>query len=199
MDDGQPSRKRGAYKRYKLDSSVPIPRQTLHNWRKQVKCSSTVPAPDREVDNPYPDASVTGAREIETGEVSEDDRDDHYIGGDSDGYDGYSSSSEDEGDSQPSPAPTLLYEGAQISEEMGMMLVLSMATKHRLTLSALADILKVMSLHLPSGTPVPPSYKSVYRLLKKVATMGGSLSSATLSHRYIPNHTYSVCIKATGI
>ena len=47
------------------------------------------------------------------------------------------------------------------------MLIMSLASKHKLTYSALADILKVICLHLPADS-IPASYKSVYRLLKNV-------------------------------
>ena len=77
----------------------------------------------------------------------------------------------------------LLYPGAKISEDMGVALLMSMATKHKLSFSALADILKVLCMHIPAGTPVPTAYKFVYRLLKKVATVGSSISTATVTHR----------------
>ena len=61
----------------------------------------------------------------------------------------------------------MLYPGAGLSQEMGMMLIMSLASKHKLTYSALADILKVICLHLPADS-IPASYKSVYRLFKNV-------------------------------
>ena len=83
----------------------------------------------------------------------------------------------------PSPTHSLLYEGAQISEDMGMMLLMCLATKHKMSFSALADVLKVVCMHLPAGTSVPTAYKSVYRLLKKVAAKGSDISMATAAHR----------------
>jgi len=66
----------------------------------------------------------------------------------------------------------LLYPGAKISEDIGVALLLSMVTKHKISFSALADILKVMCMHFPAGTPVPTAYKSVYRFLMKLLYSG---------------------------
>ena len=60
---------------------------------------------------------------------------------------------------QSNPAHQSLYPGAQITEETGAMLILSLATKHRLTHSAISDILRVASMHLPEGTN-PTFYRS---------------------------------------
>ena len=53
---------------------------------------------------------------------------------------------------QSRPAHQPLYPGAQIDEETGIMLILSLANKHRLTHSALSDIVRVVTMHLPQGT-----------------------------------------------
>lgn len=48
------------------------------------------------------------------------------------------------GDGQPASSPgTLLYEGAQITEDVGMALALSMAMRHKLMLSAVGDLCKI--------------------------------------------------------
>ncbi len=72
------------------------------------------------------------------------------------------------GSTTTSPA---LYPGAQITEEVGVMLVMSLAARHNLTNTALADILKVVTLHLPLGC-APTAYSSVYKLLKHAASLG---------------------------
>ena len=60
---------------------------------------------------------------------------------------------------QFSPAYQPLYPGAQITEETGIMLILSLANRYRLTHSAVSDILQIVAMHLPQGTK-PKSYRS---------------------------------------
>ena len=92
------------------------------------------------------------------------------------------------------PCPPPLYPGAQITEKMGTMLILTIATKHRLTRSAISDILRVVSMHLPEGTNPKPyrsgfhfSYdhnitsRSLYHLFKRVN--GSSSHSPAIVHR----------------
>ena len=57
--------------------------------------------------------------------------------------------------SEPSPAHPL-YSGAQIEEGMGVMLLLSLAMRHKLTYTAFADIIKVINIHLPKKSALPP-------------------------------------------
>lgn len=58
---------------------------------------------------------------------------------------------------------------------------MSLASKQKLTISTLADILKMICLHLPADS-IPASYKSVYRLHKKTAALG-ERTSHQLAHR----------------
>ena len=58
-----------------------------------------------------------------------------------------------------------LYPGARVSEAIGTLMVHSLAMKHGFTKAALADVLKVVSLHLPAAN-VPSSYRSVHCLLR---------------------------------
>ena len=58
-----------------------------------------------------------------------------------------------------------LYPGARVSEDIGTLIVHSLAVKHGFTKAALADGRKVVSLHLPTAN-VPSSYRSVYCLLR---------------------------------
>ncbi len=60
---------------------------------------------------------------------------------------------------QSSPTHRPLYPEAKITEERGIMLILSLANRHRLTHSAISDILRVISMHLPKGIE-PTSYRS---------------------------------------
>ena len=55
--------------------------------------------------------------------------------------------------------------GARVSEAIGTLMVHSLAVKHGFTKAALADLLKVVSLHLPPAN-VPSSYRSVHCLLR---------------------------------
>ena len=160
-------RKRGPYKRYLTEPSRRIPRQTRYNWRVRSRIlSSTHDSIDRsqevhdhEDDGPCEDQGVPEDAGSESDRVEVE-----------------------EGGADRSPSH-LLYPGAKISEDIGVALLLSMATKHKTSFSALADILKVLCMHFPAGTPVPTAYKSVYRLLKKVATLGNDMSTTTVTHR----------------
>ncbi len=60
------------------------------------------------------------------------------------------------------------------------MLLLSLATRHKLTNVAFSDVVKVVSLHLPVGC-APSSYVSVYKLIRAVAT-SQELGSAKIVH-----------------
>ena len=74
----------------------------------------------------------------------------------------------------PSPALLALYPGSCISEATGTLLLRSLAAKHRLTRSAMGDILQVLTLHMPENT-APMSYASHYRLF-------GSVRSSSRAH-----------------
>ena len=78
-------------------------------------------------------------------------------------------------------SPALLYPGAETSEEMGILMTTSLDAKHKLTYSALGDILRVICIHLPAGT-LPTPYKSLYCLLKAVGNHS-SLGSSNIVHR----------------
>ncbi len=155
------SKRRGPYKRYLSDQLFRIPRQTRHNWRERERASTdSSPAHldlTEALDNVEPNTSA-GASVIDScGEENEESEfSEMEVDSDPESFDGdgTASSVEEEGgattDSQPSHAPhPLLYEGAQITKEIGVKLLLSLATRHRLTLSALGDILKLVSVHLP--------------------------------------------------
>ena len=73
-------------------------------------------------------------------------------------------------------AEKLLYPGAQISEEMGKLLIQSLTMKHGLTKAAVADILQLVRLHMPADC-APASYKSVHRFYSE-----SNLSSAKEMH-----------------
>ncbi len=176
----------GPYKRYLLDPSVRVPRQTRYNWRQLQRLS---PAHCDEPDALGQSSSDVGL-ELPSGhdEVGDGDGDDTDAEADSDresvndsDADTTESSDEEGGATEmhaSGPAP--LYPGAQITEEMGVKLL---ATRHRLSFSALGDILKLVTVHLPSHAPVPPAYKSTYMLMKTITSMGGNMSNATISHR----------------
>ena len=75
----------------------------------------------------------------------------------------------------PSPEPPAaggntvqepLYPGAQITEAMGLHLLHSLALRHGLTQAALADVLRVVCLHVPAAHDIPTSYRSVHCLLR---------------------------------
>ena len=163
-------RRRGPYKRYLTDPTARIPRQTRFNWRKQPRISS----PTHHGSAPSNcDTSASSASEGEDDATREpqdsDSPEDNRSGSDN------ADLSDDGIGAHPSPTHSLLYEGAQISEDMGMMLLMCLATKHKMSFSELAD-LKVVCMHFPAGTSVPTAYKSVYRLLKKVAAMESDLA-----------------------
>ena len=67
--------------------------------------------------------------------------------------------------------------GPQVSVEEGIMLILNLAWRHKLTNIALSDVLKVICFHLPENS-IPAPYKSLYRLLKSVSS-----SSDAITHR----------------
>ena len=61
------------------------------------------------------------------------------------------------------------------------MLILTLAWKHKLTNSALTDLLKVICLHLPREQ-IPGPYKSVYRLLKTMPKLQDSTGTHKVIH-----------------
>ncbi len=188
-------RKRGPYNRYLTDPTAIVPRQTRHGWRKRSRLESdladiepidpthiaptTVSVPGAFADVGE-DGSVVEVVPDPTTDLITAERE-FTVENEGGGAEELEASDDDESDVQSSCTP-LLYEGAQISEEMGVGLLLSMATRHRLTMSALGDLLKLITMHLPSGVPVPQPYRSVYMLLKSVAKCG-NLNDETISHR----------------
>jgi hypothetical protein len=80
-------------------------------------------------------------------------------------------------DSSPTPL-----QGAQISQEMGVLLLLSLTVRHNLTYSALADIMKVICTHFPPDAD-PTPYKSIYRLLKSMHAIGQHITTSRIVHR----------------
>ena len=158
-------RKRGPYKRYLLDPTAPVPRQTRFNWRctgspclaatidRDSSATLTSNSED-ERDSTY--AGTSDAMELQlqprTSESS-DSGDNHYSSSDtnieceSDG-EAWADVEPDRSSSTHQP----LFPGAQIDEETGSMLILSLASKHRLTHYAISDIMQVVTMHLPQGT-----------------------------------------------
>lgn len=159
--------KRGPYKRYLRDPNCVVPRQTRYNWRKAEIDPTPLTTPE--------------ATAVDSPPASSADEEQDYSSSESDDI-------EDMDTDDPSPTSSLslhasLGDGAPISDEMGMMLILSLLTKHRLTYSALEDILKVVSEHLPSGS-VPSTYKSMYHLQKAMSNRGpGDLTSTKILHQ----------------
>lgn len=89
--------------------------------------------------------------------------------------------SSNESSSESEPPEPKLYAGALITEEMGLILLLSLATRHKLTNAAFSDVLRVVRLHLHAGCITPASYASLYKLLKFVANTQES-ESAKIDH-----------------
>ena len=89
----------------------------------------------------------------------------------------------------PCPSPTLMDlgfgnensadPGARVSEAIGTLMVHYLAVKHGFTKAALADVLKVVSLHLPPAN-VSSSYRSVHCLLQASSSRTHSPSIHTL-------------------
>lgn len=63
-----------------------------------------------------------------------------------------------------------------------MMLLLSLASRHKITYSALSDILRVVCMHLPSNS-VPTAYKSLHRPMKAMASKCGNHGNGKIVHR----------------
>ena len=186
--------KRGPYKRYLKDPNFPIPKQTLSNWRKRDReldtCTSSSsgtsqlpsPADNQPDDSEFCCAIASPAHydatspEMGTYDQSSDDET-APLG----------QSSDDESTTPQSPTPlddpsdvtayasdtafeasslaqNLLYPSAQISVATGTLLLHSLAVKHRLTQTALTDILQLLRLHMPANSS-PLAYGSVHRLL----------------------------------
>lgn len=144
------SKKRGPYKTYLTDPSIAIPRQTRYNWRKSEQSRNDSSPTHRNVQEDVEVDSFACASFFDgslcSGAENEDDDVNAEMEVDSDPVtfdrDDTTSTLEEEGgvtgDTHSSLGP-LLYEGAQISEETGVMLLLSLATRHKLSLSALGD------------------------------------------------------------
>ena len=203
MSSSTSSRKRGPYKRYLTDPDYPVPRQTRYNWRLANAVESDDCESDDDLATQNPLESPTPVRATSSCDETEDDVDpiesateddtDPTESANEDDANQIESATEDVADAieseqgygndrtSPTHLTSMLYPGAGMSQEMGMMLIMSLASKHKLTYSALADILKVICLHLPADS-IPASYKSVYRLLKKVTALGEH-SSHHLAHK----------------
>ncbi len=204
-------RKRGPYKRYLSDPTVPVPRQTKFNWRQLSTDGNCVIGEDTVPRSTTTSVSLNegsamdlglpvhlendGVRDgavlrEDNGGAIPDEGDDSAFGskgtelvpGDDPGNSEYSDLNEDdeldtdsdddlggawgagvqEGGAEPQQSSSThnpLYPGAKITEETGIMLILSLATRHRLTHSAISDVLRVISMHLPKGVE-PTSYRS---------------------------------------
>ncbi len=179
---------RGPYKRYLSDPSLPIPRQTRFNWRcvadegiDDLPGLSATSSFDPTLQDGHSSATPMDLEPEVSDALCCPGADDDGIGSDSESssesdLESEQNTSGDEmGGALPagaregganlqqahsSPAYHPLYPDAQITEEEGIMLILSLSTKHRLTQSALSDILRVVSIHLPQGT-TPASYRLV--------------------------------------
>lgn len=178
--------KRGPHKRYLSNPEYPVPRQTRYNWRHAAAADSGAELDDSRV----PDSVLCSSLpEISTSNPELTDSNTAVT--DLEG-DGATASNSDEPDfeigSDPAPSPshslspTHLCDGVQISSEVGLKLIMSLVVKHKLTTSALADILKVINMHLPIDY-VPSPYKSVYRLLKYMASLESNLTSSKIVHK----------------
>ena len=199
------NRKRGPYKRYLSEPDCKVPRQTLHNWRRrQDEAAAILDEANNEFDNSegaeFTDSSqaVLDPPLAESGSIEQPNLQDNgsdpfsassRLGSSDIDADPESSSGTDSDSSvdsspahQASPAHKL-FNGAQVSDEMAVMLVLGLQSKHKLTQSALSDILSVLSMHLPSGQSIPTAYKSLYHLLKSISARESGLSCSTVVHR----------------
>lgn len=191
------SKRRGPYKKYLADPSLAIPRQTRYNWRQGEQLSGDSSpthhdggggAGDSAVNlepgcsGATPDPQASAHDEAEIDDDDDGDMDVDYDHASFDGMEEEISMSPTEGQASPG-AGSLLYEGAQISEKTGVELLLSLTNKHKLSLSALGDILKLVALHLPSSLPTPSAYRSVYMLLKHISETTSHLSKSTITHR----------------
>ena len=198
MSSSTSSRTRGPYKRYLTDPEYPVPRQTRYNWRRAAESDDFDSDDDLTTQNPLesqtPNSGCDESHQTEDDveSVTEDDADPTESANEDDanqiesaGGDVADPIESDQGYGNDGTSRTyltsMLYPGAELSQEMGMMLVMSLASKHKLTYSALADILKVICLHLPADS-IPASYKSVYRLLKKMTALGED-TTHHLAHR----------------
>jgi len=165
---------RGPYRRYVADTGVSVPRQTQHNQRQRstptsqntssthlppATCTTTAsstyltlatstpvgaPSPTTTIDSEVvaPTLDVEDAELLS--EASEDEMDT-----------GSQTVSEEESDSH------LIYPGAQLSQEMSIVLILSYASRHKLTYTALGDLLRLLSLHFPKSATLPAPYRYV--------------------------------------
>ena len=162
------SKKRGPYRRYLTDPTVPIPRQTLYNWRctdgstpptsETIQLEASRMDVDQDCHTDIVD-EVAGEETYEndsTSSESESDRDEAEDSGD---LESAWEQMEEGGAEQQMGGSERLYPGARISEDTGILLLTSLASKHRLTHVALADILSVIAMHLPEGIETPKSYR----------------------------------------
>ena len=175
-------RKRGPYKRYLRDPTLPIPKQTLCNWRQKgiivdndpaneplVTQNDYIESQDSEPEIEVPFSSPTTTPPFSPSVASAD---------------GEPTAASPASFESPTPTSSdahltenLLYPGAQISEETGRLLIQSLTMRHGLTKAALADILQLVRLHLPPGC-VPASYKSVHRYSESM-----NLISSAVEHK----------------
>ena len=146
--------KRGLYKRYLHDPSLPIPRQTLSNWRQRGLSQGNEQTMETE---------LTDSTEQESAELSEVESEAECVSPTPDSSCPPTPPTTTSHSNDPCHLPALLYPGAQISEATGKLLLHSLAVKHGLTQAAQADILKVLRLHMPADS-IPSSYRSVHRL-----------------------------------
>ena len=137
--------KRGPYKQYLTDSSRPIPRQTLANWR--TKLSGSLAREHAEVEAAE-DIADSSSLPVSAETVLQNSRDceEQWSTTDEDCSAATCSRSPSPAPVSPTPADTEppLYPGARISESMGLHLLHSLTLKHGITHVALADLLKLL-------------------------------------------------------
>ena len=159
--------KRGPYKQYLTDSSRPIPRQTLANWR--TKLSGSLAREHAEVEAAE-DIADSSSLPVSAEAVLQNSRDceEQWSTTDEDCSAATCSRSPSPAPVSPTPADTEppLYPGARISGSMGLHLLHSLTLKHGITHVALADLLKVVALHIPATHAIPTAYRSVHCFLR---------------------------------
>ena len=196
------SKVRGPYKKYRFDPTLRVPRQTRYNWRRAEVAvqEAEVAVQEAEVavateQNTVPDCSSAHDGQ-EANEPRWEDLEERgaalsnepCLDESPDTED--PESVEDESDTE-SETVELQQEqlelscdmnGAQISEETGVMLLSSLLTRHKLTNAALSDIISLLRLHLPANC-TPKSYKSTYHFMKKVTSMKNNFCGSTVVHK----------------
>ena len=153
MSSSTSSRTRGPYKQYLTDPEYPVPRQTRYNWRCAAESDDFDSDDDLTTQNPLesqtPIRTNSGCDESHQTEgnvesVTKDDADPTESANEDDanqiesaGGDVADPIESNQGYGNDGTSRThltsMLYPGAELSQEMGMMLVMSLASKHKLT------------------------------------------------------------------